>query len=281
VVIPVLQATRRTGSEQLFFFCSSGPEIFLALFSILQEPANFNTRGVPLRSSARILKTHVITCKYHYLSFSLLLVAAITSSGCVGIATSKAANTSAQSDAGGGAHALSASPSSLTFGNIAVGTTSSLGVILTNSGRTTISISSVSVSGAGINASGIPTGTILNPGQSTTLTVRFAPAALGLVNGGVSIASTASNSLLTLSVTGTGVQTAQTNNNAVTSITVNPPNPTIPPGSQIQFTAVDNLGNDLTRVVVWSSSNTSIATVTNGGLATGIADGSVTITATQ
>jgi hypothetical protein len=48
----------------------------------------------------------------------------------------------------------------------------------------------------------------------------------------------------------------------------------------VQYTAVDNLGNDITSSVVWSSSDSSIASITSAGFATGITNGGpVTITA--
>ena len=67
----------------------------------------------------------------------------------------------------------------------------------------------------------------------------------------------------------------------MSSITLSPADPTIAVGNQVQFTAVDNVGNDITSSVVWSSSNSVIATITAGGLARGVADGPVTITARQ
>jgi Bacterial Ig-like domain (group 2) len=68
----------------------------------------------------------------------------------------------------------------------------------------------------------------------------------------------------------------------VTSITVTPDNQTTPIGGQVQFKAVDNFGTDITSSVVWNSSDSSIASITSFGLATGRADGGpVTITATK
>jgi hypothetical protein len=68
----------------------------------------------------------------------------------------------------------------------------------------------------------------------------------------------------------------------LTSITVRPADQTTPVGGQVQFTAIDNFGTDITSSVVWSISDSSIASITSAGLATGIADGGpVTITATK
>ncbi len=101
---------------------------------------------------------------------------------------------------------LSASPTSLTFGNVNTGATSTLPVTLKNSGNSNVTISSISVSGAGFNASGVPAGTILTPGQTATLNAIFAPAAAGSVTGSVTTVSNATNSPTLSSLSGTGVQ---------------------------------------------------------------------------
>jgi hypothetical protein len=101
---------------------------------------------------------------------------------------------------------LSASPMSLSFGNINTGSSSSLAVTLTNSGNSTVTISSVSITGAGFTATGVSAGTILNAGQSATLSVSFVPATAGSVTGNVSVASNATNSPSVISLNGNGVQ---------------------------------------------------------------------------
>jgi plastocyanin len=170
---------------------------------------------------------------------------------------------------------LTANPPSLNFGSTTVGTSSSLPVTLTNHGNSPISISNVTISGPGFSANGVPSGTILSPGQSVSLNVTLAPAGTGSVSGSVTLISNAANSSAAIGLAGAGVQAT------VSSITLSPADPTIAVGNQVQFTAVDNIGNDITSSVVWSSSNSVIATITAGGLARGVADGPVTITARQ
>ncbi len=67
-------------------------------------------------------------------------------------------------------------------------------------------------------------------------------------------------------------------------MTISPASGLVAPGATTQFTASGTLGNnqteDVTGMVNWSSSNTGIATITQAGLATGVALGSTTITAT-
>ncbi len=101
---------------------------------------------------------------------------------------------------------LNANPTTINFGNVNTGSSSSLSVTLMNSGNSSVTISTLNFTGAGFTASGVPAGTILNAGRSATLTVSFAPAGAGSVTGNVSVASNATNSPTVISVSGSGVQ---------------------------------------------------------------------------
>jgi len=100
---------------------------------------------------------------------------------------------------------LSASPTSLNFGSVNTGNTSSLTLTLTNSGNSNVTISGVTISGAGFSDSGVSAGTVLSPGQNATLNVGFAPSTAGNATGSVSVASNATNSPATIGLTGVGV----------------------------------------------------------------------------
>src|SRR2546427_1592372 len=73
-------------------------------------------------------------------------------------------------------------------------------------------------------------------------------------------------------------------NATLVSIGVTPANPNLPQGLTRQFTATgtysDSSTQDLTAQVAWSSSNTGVATIDSAGLATSVAAGTTTITAT-
>lgn len=101
---------------------------------------------------------------------------------------------------------LTANPSTLNFGNVNIGASTQQSVTLTNSGSASINISQVSVSGAGVSTSGLTAPMTLSPGQSTTITVIYAPTSASSTNGSVTLVSDASNSPTTVSVVGTGVQ---------------------------------------------------------------------------
>jgi hypothetical protein len=100
---------------------------------------------------------------------------------------------------------LSASPTSLSFGTVSVNNSSQLLATLTNNGNSNVTVSAVTVTGAGFSASGVSNGMMLTPGQSATLTVTFAPVTPGAVNGArVSIASNATGSPTIITLSGTG-----------------------------------------------------------------------------
>jgi hypothetical protein len=101
---------------------------------------------------------------------------------------------------------LGASPTTLTFGNVLDQGSSQLTTSVTNNGNANVTISGVTVTGAGFSASGIANGTVLTPGQSVPLTVTFAPTSGGAVSGAsVSIASNATNSPAAVTLSGTGM----------------------------------------------------------------------------
>lgn len=100
---------------------------------------------------------------------------------------------------------LSANPTSLPFGSVTDDGSRILTTSLTNNGNSNVTISAITVSGAGFTTSGVPNGTTLTPGQSTTLSVTFAPTSPGAVNGArVSIASNSTTSPMAITLTGTG-----------------------------------------------------------------------------
>ena len=99
---------------------------------------------------------------------------------------------------------LSCTPSSLHFGDVAVGQTESLLVTVTNSGETSVTVSSVTASSE-FSTSNLGLPLTLPAGQSFEVSVMFTPTATGWKGGNVEITSTASNPSLDLGVQGTGV----------------------------------------------------------------------------
>jgi len=102
---------------------------------------------------------------------------------------------------------LNSSTSSLNFGKVGVSTSTVQKLAITNAGNANVTISQVSIAGAGFNSSGA-SGLILSPGQSTILTTTFTPSSSGLETGSVTISSDATNSPVRVSLSGTGVAAA-------------------------------------------------------------------------
>jgi hypothetical protein len=100
---------------------------------------------------------------------------------------------------------LGSNRTSLSFGNVDITTNSSLTSVLTNTGNSNVTISNVTVSGAGLSASGVSAGLLLQPNQTATLTVKFAPAAIGSLSG-ASVTLTSNASPVVIGVSGAGVQ---------------------------------------------------------------------------
>jgi hypothetical protein len=124
-----------------------------------------------------------------------------------------------------------------------------------------------------------------NSGTSVTLT---AVAATGSTFAGWSGACMNATGTCTVVMSQAQNVTATFNLNAPTlaSIAVTPANPTVVVGQSQQFTATgtfsDGTKQDITVSVVWASSNTESATITAGGLATGVTGGTnTTISATK
>jgi glyoxylate utilization-related uncharacterized protein len=104
---------------------------------------------------------------------------------------------------------LSANPTSLSFGNVQVGSNSSLSETLTNTGGSNVTISQANVTGAGFSVTGLALPTTLTPNQAVTFSVKFAPTAGGAINGNLAIVSDASNSPLNIALSGTGITPGQ------------------------------------------------------------------------
>jgi hypothetical protein len=73
--------------------------------------------------------------------------------------------------------------------------------------------------------------------------------------------------------------------NSITALQVLPSNSTVAPGVNQQYTATATFGNnstgDVTSQVTWSTSPTNVATISSGGLLSGVTLGTATVKATS
>jgi hypothetical protein len=104
---------------------------------------------------------------------------------------------------------LAPSETTVAFGNVTIGTTATQQVTLKNTGNSNVDISNISLSGSGYTLTGVTSHTVLDPGQSSTLTVSFDPKTAGSLPGTVTISSNALNSPLNIQLSGDGTQKSQ------------------------------------------------------------------------
>jgi hypothetical protein len=169
------------------------------------------------------------------------------------------------SSAAAGQMALTSS--SISFGSLQIGSSSTLSVAVSNSGKSNLTISQATVTGAGFSFAGPALPINLAPQQKASLSVTFAPQSSGTANGNMSVVSStsignsgkqrSSTTVISLSGTGTSSATAATAGYLA-------PNP-----SSVSFGSIQ-VGNSQTQYVTLTNSggsslSISQATVTGTG----------------
>lgn len=104
---------------------------------------------------------------------------------------------------------LTLSPTSLNFGSIDVGTPATQSVTLTSTGKSAVTVSAESLTGAGFTVSGATFPVTLNPTIAIKVRVQFDPTVVGTATGTLTFTSnstTGSSSVVVLSGTGAAVQ---------------------------------------------------------------------------
>lgn len=153
---------------------------------------------------------------------------------------------------GTGTSVLTIAPSVINFGDAAVNqTTANQGVTLANNGTQPVAINSITAS-AGFAVASTTCGATLNGGQNCGILVNFSPTAIGVVNGTLTVSSSAAGSPNTVSLNGRGV--AGVLSIAPTSLTF--ADQLVGTASASQTTTVTNTGN---LAVTFNSVGTSTA----------------------
>jgi hypothetical protein len=101
---------------------------------------------------------------------------------------------------------LTAKPSSVNFGQVIVGDSSALPVMLTNTGNASLTISAATHTGAGFGMSGLVLPLTLSPGKGTNFSADFAPTVTGNAAGQITLTSNASDPSLVTPLSGAGVK---------------------------------------------------------------------------
>jgi hypothetical protein len=106
-----------------------------------------------------------------------------------------------------GAGQLAATPATLNFGNVAVGSNSVQTGTLT-AGASDITVASAAWNGAGYSVSGITFPVTVPATQSVQFTVTFAPETTGSTSGSIAFDSNATNSPTAVTLSGNGTQSS-------------------------------------------------------------------------
>lgn len=145
-------------------------------------------------------------------SILLLIFSILFTFGCAGTKmalTSPSSPTSPSNPTSPGS--LSVSASTVSFGNVQVGSTKSMSLTLSNgtAQTTTIEVSQVTVSGQAFSMTGVTLPTSLAPGHSLTLTIDFKPSAAGNATGTVAITSDTATANISVALSGSGMASGQ------------------------------------------------------------------------
>ena len=167
------------------------------------------------------------------------------------------------------------------------------------SGSATVTVSQAAVSSVAVT----PTPLSMSVGQSTQLTATLTDSVGNVLSGRVVTWASSNTGVATVSAQGSvtavaagsatitatsegksGSAAVTISNVAVGSVAVQPQGPGILVGANVQLSATVRDVNGVivtNRVVTWSSSATSVATVSSSGVVTGVGGGTATITATS
>jgi len=176
---------------------------------------------------------------------------------------------------------VSLSPASFAFPPQGIGTASAaLGLTLKNNQTVPLTISSISTSGDFSQTSTCPLSpSTLPSGTSCTISVTFTPLGLGIQTGSLTVIDDAINSPQAATFSGGG------SISSLLSMSVTPANATLTVANQQQFAATGTFPGgvqaNITNYVNWSSSDSSVASVSSTGLVDAIAEQTATIAASH
>jgi HYDIN/CFA65/VesB family protein/centrosomal CEP192-like protein/Ig-like domain-containing protein len=194
-----------TSTSQSLIVTNTGTAT-LSISQISASPSAFSVSGFSLPLSVNAGQQTTIT-----VAFVPTAVGSV--SGSISIVSNAPTSPTSVSLSGSGIAAivtLGINPTSLSYGSVTTGTSSApQTVTVANTGNANVTISSITLSGAGYSMTGGNAPVTLTPSQSLTLSVVFDPTAAGTANGSISIASNATGSPATVTLSGTGVTPVQ------------------------------------------------------------------------
>lgn len=208
----------------------------------------FVTRAKDVRSSSSIFVRRVTRSGARYCAPALCL-GALLISGC-GMSLSNGAT--------GG---IQVNPSSIDYGNVTVGQSSSQPATISNSSSGAITVSQVSVSGQGFSVTGLPSFPVsIAAGQSISVQVVFKPSAAGAATGTLSVVNTSPSAGVTnVPLSGSGQAATST------------PNPAQLSGLSCSSSSITGTGSDNCTVTLSASAG-------SGGLSVALTSSNSAVT---
>ena len=142
--------------------------------------------------------------KHHACDLALWMVLALagctTLAGCGG----GSANSASKQSSGTGAPQLVAAPASIDFGAVTMGTKATQSITISNPGTASVTVGQASTSATTFNITGLTVPLAIAPGQASTFSIEFAPAAAGPVSSHLSLMNNSATSPVVVSLTGVG-----------------------------------------------------------------------------
>jgi hypothetical protein len=191
--------------------------------------------------------------------FLVVLVVALTQSGCVSFAGN-----------------LTASQSNLSFGNVAIGSSSNQGLTFRNSGTAPLTITKAVATGRAFTVAGPPLPLTLAEGQSATFTASFAPSAVGEASGSLLITQSQASTPQLTGGSGSGTPSITTEQKTIAMagtgismapfITTQPASQTVTAGQTAAFSVTSSGAAALSYQ--WSKNGTAISDATSASYIT-------------
>lgn len=198
--------------------------------------------------------------------FLALGIVTVGSSGCAGLVGSAASKTTTSTST---APALTITPATVSFGNVAVGSTNSQTIQMSNTGSSVLTISQLSATGSGFKTSTLSMPLSLNPGATSAFNAQFSPSSAGATTGTVSIVSNDPASPQSIGLTGTGVTATLTLSFSANSLNFG----SVDTGtSSSQSVTVTNTGNSAVQISQIAVTGTGF-TLTAAGTPVSVAAG--------
>jgi hypothetical protein len=139
------------------------------------------------------------------LTVLLVLFFVLSLSSCTGLTGAGTPAANSKSNATASTGTLAANATSFSFGNVAVGSSTSQTLMMTNTGTATVNISQANITGTGFSIVGGMSAVSIPAGQNQPFQIQFAPKSTGTVIGSLAVASDASNSPMAISLSGNGM----------------------------------------------------------------------------